>query len=380
MREKPFALLGGIAWVALVAALGVLAVGVEFDREGRKTVEAARRVPGPFRGYALETLARDALAKGNGEQGLALARELVRRRPIPAESLALYTNALLATGKGADAGEPLMLAAQRGWRDRYVQRLMVLVGQQTGDWQSAAQRLVALWRQGDDGEETLGLTKAVLSHPEGLAAFFRQFSAGDRWSARFLAWAGEELSADAARSAAVAMMERGTPVDCARLAGGTYDLARAGHALGAAAAWDPVCGKGRAAAAGDFSFRDLSGPPGPLDWRFPDQPDLTADLVSDAGHTSLRYENAAPVRVVIAERFALLRPGGHAVRLNGGTDAGRLQLRISCFPASGGPFGLGNYELTSTSVSFAVPANCSSQRLDVVAARGSGDIQGLGID
>lgn len=141
-------MMGKVAWFAGCALLCVLAVGFQFDRSARKDARVAAWTPEIFKGYALETQARDALANGAAEQGLAAAHELVRRRPIPAESLALYTNALLATGQGDAAPPPLMLAAQRGWRDRYVQRLMVLVGLQSGDWQSAAQRLIALWRQG----------------------------------------------------------------------------------------------------------------------------------------------------------------------------------------------------------------------------------------
>lgn len=374
-------MIGKVAWFAACALLAVLAAGVEVDRAARKDARAVGWTPEFFKGYALETQARDALANGANDQGLESARELVRRRPIPAESLALYTNALLATGKGDAAAPALMLAAQRGWRDRYVQRLMVLVGAQGGDWQSAAQRLIALWRQGDEGEETRALSQQVLSQPEGLRAFLDQFGPDDRWNPGFLVWAASELSTSSVRYAAAAVTKSGAPIDCQKLSSGTYDLAVAGGAEASAALWDSACNRNPVAKGRTIAFTDTpEGMKGPLDWRYPDNPDLAIDLTAEGRGMSLQYTNTAFVRVVVAERFALLPAGRHRIRLEAAErkgDVRALILRISCFSKSMRPFGLGSYELNGNGVEFTVPANCPTQRLDIDAARGSGTIRSL---
>lgn len=371
--------IGKFIWFATCACLGVLATGVEVDRAARKDERAVGWTPEIFKGYALETHARDALANGANEEGLASARELVRRRPVPAESLALYTNALLAAGKGDAAAPALMLAAQRGWRDRYVQRLMVLVGTQSGDWQSAAQRLIALWRQSDDGEETHALSKQVLSNPEGLRTFLDQLGPYDRWYSRFLAWAAAELPVSSIRNAAVAGVKRQAPIDCRRLSFSTYDLAVSGGAEAAAAVWDAACSRNYVSMGAGLAFTDIpEGMQGPLDWRYPDNPDVTIELTGEGHGMSLEYTNAAPVRVVVAERFALLPAGAHRIRLEAAGqmgDARALILRVSCFSKSDQPFRLGNYEVNGAGAEVTVPTNCPSQRLDIDVAHGSGAIR-----
>lgn len=383
-QPGPARILANVAWVSACAFLCVLAVGVQIDRSARKDSTAAEWTPQVFKGYALETQARDALANGNNDQGLALARELVLRRPVPAESLALYTNALLATGKGEAAAPALTLAAQRGWRDRYVQRLMVLVAAQGEDWPTAAQRLIALWRQEDRGEETLALSKAVLVQPEALKEFLDQFGALDKWNPVFLAWAADNLSVQSVRLAASTAGKRGAPLDCRVLARGAYGVAAHGRAQAAAAMWDAACASRSGGARTQSAFIDVSdNDKGPLDWRYPDNADLTTELVSDERGVSLRYTNSAPVRVIVAERFAFLSQGAHRASVEATGQAGRLRsllLRVSCFSPDHPVISVGVFNLDGQGAQFTVPADCPTQRLEISAARGEGSLYGVRIE
>ncbi len=383
---RPAGLPARIAWGALCVVVACVAVGAQMDREARRNLVIARKVPDIFRGYALEPLASDAYRRGDAEAGLALSRQMVERRPVPAESLSLLTNGLISTGREDAALPALLLSAQRGWRDRFTQRLMITVATQSGDWTVAAQRLVALWRQGDRGDRIGDLTQAVLSRPEGWAAFRNQIGGPEPWSTDFLLWAGPYLPGAAVRDISSAMAKQHVAVDCSRLSSRTKELVRAGRTQAAEGLWRALCANGRFTHPGDFAFKGLDdGSSGPFDWQFPQQAGLRVDFASDGGHTVLQYSNSEPFRGVVAKRGATVAPGRHVARVDahsnaeGGSRA--LTLGLMCFSETGEAKRLPGFPLDAQGTEFAIPLEgCASQEFEISAPRGDGEIRGFSID
>ncbi|WP_404480177.1 hypothetical protein [Novosphingobium sp. BL-52-GroH] len=386
MRAYPWALFVEFAWVALFLVAAILAAGFELDRQARKDPAVAALVPQPFRGYALETLAREAYRGGNYAAAASFARALVERRPVPAESLSLYADGLIATGD-LDAALPAVeLAAQRGWRDRSTQRVVILSAIQAGDWQVAAQRLLALWRQGERGPWLTDLTATVLANPSALTAFTGGIIDHERyWGTDFLSWAGDIFPTDTLTAVAATLARRHAYFECDRISLRVGQMVRTGKAQSAVALWGAACAKRPVIGPRDFVFRLSDGKPGPFDWRLPEQAGLDVELREDGGATSLSYTNSEPIRAEIAKRYTVLGAGEHKTRLDmargfGGGER-RPSLRLTCFSASGAPQGFVNVDLTNSSGAIRIPArDCASQEMTIMASRGSGEVRAIMVE
>ncbi|MEE4453950.1 hypothetical protein [Novosphingobium resinovorum] len=348
------------------------------DRQARRSIAVARLVPKVFRGFALETLAKDAYGRGDLESGLELSRQLVGRRPIPADNLALYANGLLATGQEDAALQPVLLAAQRGWHDRFTQRIVIVLAARSGDWAVAAQRVLALWRLGGTDDEVRGLTKSVLSDPRGVDAVASGIGPGGRWwTTAFLGWAASELPEASVQRLAAAMKAKGASLECSALSRGLPRLLAMGKPGQATALWREACGSGGMTTADDLAFRQSTGLAGPFDWALNESPGLSTHLEVQAGQPVLHYENSDPVRSVIASRNLVLAPGTWQVRLDADDEAidrRPLAIRIRCFgkgilPAAGTASA---GEMVTT---VEVPGNCPTQQLDILAGRGKGALK-----
>lgn len=374
-----------VAWGLCALAAAVVAVGVQLDRQAREDLSVARSVPAPFAGYALETLARDAYRSGDNARGLALSERLVARRPVPAESLGLLSNGYLATGNEGKALSALLLSAERGWRDRFTQHLMISAGLQAGDYEVAAQRLIALWREGDRGEATMGLSRAVLSQPEGLAAFESQIGGDEQyWATDFLFWAGDNLPGATIASLAGALADGGAQVGCSSLSPKTMQMVRYGKPDGAIGIWSALCAAGETTMAGDFGFHEVVGLDGPFDWRFPAQAGLETWVEpaarGAAGQAVLNYDNSEPIRKTIATRGAALAAGRHVVVTNIDRDDPRasrpLVLHVRCYAPDGSYAAVQQVDLAREGqIEFSLPEeNCATQQMALIAPRGGGRI------
>lgn len=122
---------------------------------------------------------------------LATARELVRRRPIPAEHLSLLAIAEERSGHREQSVLLIQLAARRGWRDSLAQQAMFEIALAAGDADEAAKRLVAivLLQSGDDDAQTR--VARLLATPAGRAAFAVHIAARGKVARAFNASSGK---------------------------------------------------------------------------------------------------------------------------------------------------------------------------------------------
>ena len=177
-------------WIALLLALAIVAGGAQLDRASRRSPEAARYGPPPFRSFALEDLPAQATVRGEPGEAVLAARRLVRNRPVPAEHLALLGVAHALSGEPGEAVAAIRQAGRRGWRDAAAQGAMLEMALDAGDGDEAARRLVALWTLRDDPALLAGPSARVVADPAACAAFARWLAADRRLRARFSGQAG----------------------------------------------------------------------------------------------------------------------------------------------------------------------------------------------
>lgn len=155
-------MIGRVAWIASLGAIALVATFAQLDRSARFAPQLAASVPAPFRGFAAEQLARQAVLAGDAEASMREARALLRARPMPAEHLALLARANLLAGNGDVALAALQAAAARGWREPFAQRAMAEAALESGDVEIAGQRIAALRStQAIDREELAELERRL---------------------------------------------------------------------------------------------------------------------------------------------------------------------------------------------------------------------------
>lgn len=379
--------IGKAAWFALAAVVAVPVVGLELDREARRDDGYAALVPAPFRNFALEPLIEAAYARNDSGQGIALSRDYVRRRPIPADGPALLAYGQVQRGDEDGAVRSLLVAGQRGWRNRFTQDMLVVMAFQAQDWNVAAQRLLALWRVGLSDDRLKAMTAHLLSQPKGVVAFSDQLGREKYWSDGFIAWAGEALDEDALRHTVGAMAQHGARVDCAALATRLPALVRSGRPGAAAVLWGELCAAGRITAPADFRFRAVSDGslPGPFDWQYPEVEGVDRTFADGKGsdgdrETFVGYTNRTPVRAPVARRSAVLAAGRYAVSIDADAEGEAgfrpLVLRIACYSARGEGYRLADVTLRAEPAGFTIPAqDCGSQDLVLMTGRGEGRIR-----
>ncbi|MCB2050445.1 MAG: hypothetical protein KDE63_03350 [Novosphingobium sp.] len=174
-----------VVWLGL-AVLAFVAIGAEVDRQSRYMPQLARHVPAPFQSFALAHETAAALDHGENRKALALARQLVRQRPIPAENLTLLAMAELANGKEAAGLQTISLAGERGWRVWPLQVTMLQIAMAEHDNEEAAKRLAAMWAIPEDRMVIDDYTAALLSTPEGREAFAVRLAEGGIWTRAFV--------------------------------------------------------------------------------------------------------------------------------------------------------------------------------------------------
>lgn len=206
-----------ITWFALLAAVAFVTVGVQLDRQARKTPTIAASVPEMFRSSAQLPVAIFALNGEDPEAALAEAERLVERRPMPAEHLRVLAQAQFAAGQSSESVLTIQYAAQRGWRDALAQESMLRLALENGDLDEAARRYTALFlRRDTEGAVLIELGREVLGDPggPGRQTLTQIVSGGNRWHDQFLRRGVRVFPPDAFAEIVVAASERGTRFDC----------------------------------------------------------------------------------------------------------------------------------------------------------------------
>lgn len=214
-------MIGAVLWrVALLAVAG-LAIFVQLDRQSERYAPLASNVPDILRGSSQAIVAANAVSGDDAALGLAEARQLVLRRPLPAENLRLLAQAQVAAGLEEEGSLTVQYAAQRGWRDPLAQEAMLRLAIAAGDRGEAARRYTALFLRRDTSDALLvelGGPIFAGSASEGRDALINIVSGADRWQRQFLRRGARVIPAEAFEEIVRGAAARGTQFDCTELA------------------------------------------------------------------------------------------------------------------------------------------------------------------
>ncbi len=210
-------MIGGIVWRIALLAIALITVGVQLDRQARKTPQIAASVPDPFRSASQRPFAAYALDGEDPEFALAEAARLVRRRPYPAEHLRILAQAQFAAGRFEDSQLTIQYAAQRGWREPLAQEALLRLALDAGDNDEAARRYAALFLRRDTEDallEELGPRVLAESGGEGRTTLAQIVGGGERWHNQFLRRGSRVMPPDAFAEIVVSTSQAGTRFDC----------------------------------------------------------------------------------------------------------------------------------------------------------------------
>lgn len=213
-------MIGRILWYVVLACVAAATIGVQLDRQARKTPELATQVPAPFRSAAQPRVTALAIDSGMEERSLAEAQALVRGRPMPARHLRLLAQAHFAAGDNETSALVIQYAAQRGWRDSLAQEAMMQIALVAGDRSEAARRYAALFliRKTDQAllEEAGPLVFPERGAPER-AVFAEIVRGADRWQRTFLSRGARVMPPDAFVEVLELGVADGAEFDCQAL-------------------------------------------------------------------------------------------------------------------------------------------------------------------
>ena len=211
-------MIGRLVWWTALLLVALVATGAQVDRSARFDPAMAPLTPGPFRGFAQQRLTEAALLQGDPDTALSLAKELVIRRPAPAEHLSLLGRAAILAGDQELALAALGAAAERGWRDPTAQNAVAAAALARGEYPVAARRIAALWAIGAERDYLDPLTQALLKEPEGRAALAIEMAQDGHWRDNFLAPASGLSSPADFADLVVEARAAGADLPCGRLA------------------------------------------------------------------------------------------------------------------------------------------------------------------
>jgi len=209
-----------LIWFAALLGLAVVTVGVQLDRQTRKTPILAVQVPEIFRSSAQPRVTALAINSGIKGSGVEEAQKLLRRRPMPARHLRLLAQAHLAAGNNEASALAIQYAAQRGWRDSLSQEAMMRIALAAGDRPEAARRYAALFliRRTDPTslEQAGPLVFPEAGAPER-AVFAEIVRGADRWQNTFLSRGARVMPADAFVEVLEMSVADGAQMNCSGL-------------------------------------------------------------------------------------------------------------------------------------------------------------------
>lgn len=213
-------MIAGTIWRLLLVAIGLVTIGVQVDRQTRRTPALAQSVPAPFRSAAQLPVAAYALAGDDPAFALAEAERLVRRRPLPAEHLRVLAQAQFASGELDESTLSVQYAAQRGWRDPLAQEAMLRLALAAGNAPEAARRYAALFLRRDTKDallEELGQPVLEEAGGEGRKTLIEIVGGGDRWHNQFLNRGPRVMPPDAFVEITAASIRDGAQFSCGAL-------------------------------------------------------------------------------------------------------------------------------------------------------------------
>lgn len=184
----------------------------------------------PFRGAAQQRLVEMAIATNNPDAAMVGARDLIRKRPMPAQHLVLLAGAAQLAGQDDRVIAPLEVAAVRGWREPVVQLAVARAGILSGDFGSAAQRVAALIATNAPREQTDALLAELLSQAQGRAALVDMLATEGHWKRRFIPRLQQAGTPGQLVDTLDRARERGAMLDCAQLQTARDVLTRDGDA------------------------------------------------------------------------------------------------------------------------------------------------------
>lgn len=221
-----------LAWAGFLALVAVIVGFAQIDRAARFNPVLLPLVPAEFRGFAGAVLTRQAIAAQDGERALALATDLVRVRPMPAEHLALLSRAALLAGQAELGLAALEEAGRRGWREPSSQHAMARAALASGDTDAAVLRVAALLATGSlPAKETDPLLAQILRQPDGPEALAARMAQEGYWQAAVLRRAGSMPAGPFTQMLALAQAS-GAQFDCDSLAQAMRALRGAGERAG----------------------------------------------------------------------------------------------------------------------------------------------------
>lgn len=207
-----------ITFYTLVLLLAGLVVIVQLDRQSLDDWQIGLAVPEPFRAVSQQRLIEVGLASGESATGtVKKARQLIRRRPLPARHLVLYAQAAQREGDPDATISALEIAAMRGWREPIPQIAAAQAGLISGNFESAAQRLAAMNAIGGLGDETNGILIAMLAQEQGREAIAAQLAVGGRWTRYFVRQLATTATLEQFADTIGRAWDKGAKLDCDQL-------------------------------------------------------------------------------------------------------------------------------------------------------------------
>ncbi|WP_095012045.1 hypothetical protein [Tsuneonella mangrovi] len=203
-----------VARLVLLALLALVAVFAELDRQSARDPALATYVPAPFRSFALDRRAADAIDRHDKAAAMRNATVLLRHRPIPARNLYLYARASQLDGNKQAFAQAFLLGTQRGWRVEPLQFAAAQLALVSGNPSGAANRVAALWATNRNYPGLDGLTRQLLATGGGLQAFAGDLAATRVWQASFLGALPRLVPATEAARLLVASSNAGLRLPC----------------------------------------------------------------------------------------------------------------------------------------------------------------------
>ncbi len=319
---------------AVLLVIAVVTAGLQIDRQTRVSPQLFALVPDLFKSQALMAETDAAIARklsGNA----ALARQLVERRPVPAESLVLLSLSAVQEGENDLADASMTLAASRGWRVPLANLLALAGAYAARDYDAAILRLAALnrLRPGDDMVDQ-GV-RTITASPEGRDALAAYAGRDPAMANAVLAAISKEIDPDVMMEMIVRTREAGAQFDCGNLRWATMNQLRRGNASAAKGIWDTACAENPRDDASALKLAvDESDP---FAWHLLHEADLSHSTRSD----HIRIRNKGSLVRTAAQRYATLEPGTYRIRSITRTssnyisrDQADVRIGVSCKPGS----------------------------------------------
>lgn len=370
---------GKMLWFGLISLIGLVGIGVQLDRQGRFDPRFAVITPEYFRSDALDLLTQRAFERGNTAEANANARLLIARRPMPAEGLSLYAESLLAIGRGSEAAAALQTAAARGWRNRFVQRVVIFSALEQGTPDVAANRLVALWRIGERGDWLKVMTQRTLDSEQGIEAFENAVIDHDQHLASdFLVWASAAVAPHVVERIARRMANLHVRFDCAAYSKNIDGLVRSGNIDQAGAVWNSLCNL-RKTNSLDLEFQSPDLISGPFDWRYPESPGLDRNLIRFGQGNALNYVNSEPFSQVVANRYLRLPVGSYSIQYHTREVPPNLKLKVTCIQSPKTETQAAHTLGRDKTLLFNIQENCPTQQVSLIVGLGSGEVRNINL-